>query len=172
MAGVSIRINQARLAAELRGFLRTRGPNAIDRAVRATAFQVGGDIIRSLNGAGAGFSAPKRIDTGRYRAGWAIGVQQATGRAVGSTVASPVGRDGRPNPQQADDGRGIRTRTAFSTTVRAENNVEYGPYIEGGTATMRPGHHVALAMLRATVKLREALGREIPQAWRDQLGGT
>ena len=52
--------------------------------------------------------------------------------------------------------------------MRVTNNVEYGPYIEDGTDTMAPGHHVKLAMLRAVVRMREAVGKAIPAAWKNQ----
>lgn len=165
-AGVTLKVNQARLQGELRKFIANLGPKAIDLAVRKTAHDVGGDIVRALNGYDAGFPAPKRIDTGRYRAGWSIGVAQVAPPAPGPTTGGDA-----DNPQRADDGVGTAHATHGGNTlsVRVTNNVEYGPYVEDGTDTMAPGRHVALAMLRGAARLREALGQTIPDAWADQI---
>lgn len=161
---VSIKLNTARLRAELSHFVRDLAPKAVDIAVRRTAFAVGGDIVRAINGAGAGFAAPRRIDTGRYRAGWSMAVQAASGRAPGPTTASV--------PVLSSDGAAERVTTATGTTIRVINNVEYGQYVEHGTQHMRPGHHVALSLLKHAATLRLELGKTIPQAWRGELAGT
>lgn len=161
---MDLRLNQQRLNTELRAVL-ARMPGAVSRVVRATAFDVGGEIIRSLNGSEAGYPNPKRIDTGRYRAGWAMGVQTATGQRI----AVPQSND-PDNPSRSDDGSGEHTGAGLRQVVRVENNVEYGREVEYGRGKMRPGLHVARALLVGAARLREAVGEEIPAAWRGELG--
>lgn len=166
MAGVTLKVDTQRLSWELARFTRNLAPDAISRAVRATTFHVGGDIIRSLNGGEAGFPVPKRIDTGRYRAGWVMGTAMVAGPAQGPTTGGDA-----DNPQQPDDGVGetVRAAAGLKLAMKVTNNVEYGPYIEDGTDTMAPGHHLRLGILRGVVRLREALGKEIPAAWKNQV---
>lgn len=160
--GMTMKVDAQRLNRELAKFVRTLGPAAVDVAVRGTAFHVGGDIVRSLNGYDAGFPAPKRIDTARYRAGWVMGVAQVAPPAQDSTEGGDA-----DNPQRSDDGVGQRIQTSGGNklVLRVTNNVEYGPYVEHGTETMAPGNHMRLALLRGAVRLREAIGEAIPDAW-------
>lgn len=160
MAGITVRVQQDRLRAELDRFTRNLSPALVDSVTRKTAFDIGGDIVRSLNGTEAGFPVPKRIDTGRYRAAWSIGVREATGKAPGPTTGGDA-----DNPQQIDDGEGREIKRNARAVVRVTNNVEYGPYIEDGTEAMRPGHHLKLSLLRGAVRLREAIGKAVPLAW-------
>ena len=159
-----VKVNSERFRREWDKFTKTLAPQMVDLATRKTAFDVGGDIVRSLNGADAGYPTPKRIDTGRYRAGWSIGVREATGAAPGPTTGGDA-----ENPGLSTDGAGGTRHTATRATVWVANNVEYGPLVEYGTETMRPGHHLSHAMLRSATRLREALGAAIPAAWKNQL---
>ncbi|MFA9272134.1 MAG: hypothetical protein ACEQSX_15540 [Baekduiaceae bacterium] len=163
---MTLKVDTQRLTRELARFTRNLGPAAIDQAVRATTFHVGGDIVRSLNGTEAGFPVPKRIDTNRYRAGWVMGTAMVAPPAQDTTTGGDA-----DNPQQPDDGVGetIRRSAGLNLALKVTNNVEYGPYIEDGTDTMAPGHHVKLSLLRGVVRLREALGKEIPAAWKNQV---
>lgn len=159
-------LNQRRLNDELAAVLR-RMPSAVSRLVRGAAFDVGGEVVRSLNGYEAGYPNPKRIDTGRYRAGWAMGVQEATGQAI----AVPMSSDPE-NPSRSGDGAGQAFGDGLRQRVRVSNNVEYAEDVELGTPEMKPGLHVTRALLVGAARLREAIGEEIPAAWRGDLGGT
>lgn len=163
-----LRLNQQRLNQELQSFLRGRLPGAVSQVVRRTALAIGGEIVRSLNGTEAGYFLPKRIDTGRYRAAWAMGVQDATGAAL------PAPRSTDPeNPSLDSDGKGRTQRDSagLRVVVRVDNNVEYAPFIEEGTDRMLPGKHVARALLVSAAELRAAAGKEIPAAWDGALRG-
>lgn len=159
---ITVKVNAERARRELANFTRNLAPKLVDATVRKTAFDVGGDVVRSLNGYEAGFPNPKRIDTGRYRAGWSIGVREAVGKAPGPTTGGD-----EDNPQRADDGVGEMVNSGARALVRVTNNVEYGPEVEDGTESMAPGHHIKLALLRAAVRMREALGKAVPRAWSD-----
>ena len=82
-------------------------PGMFDLAERLIALAPG-DISRvdiALNGTEAGYFLPQRIDTGRYRAAWAMGVQDATGAAL------PAPRSTDPdNPSLDSDGKGRTQR--------------------------------------------------------------
>lgn len=159
-----LRLNERRLAEELSAFVRGRLPAAVSKITRAAVFGIGGEIVRSLNGEEAGYPNPKRIDTGRYRAAWAMGVQAATG----DRIPAPASTDPN-NPTQAGDGAARLTTDSGGLTLRArvDNNVEYGADVEYGTAGMRPGLHVARAVLVEAKKIRTAAGKAIPDAWED-----
>ena len=112
-------------------------------------FGIASGILRRLNGLDGN---PKRIDTGRYRAAWAVGTKEATGMTLPvSTSASESG-----------DGVGVRTATAITVT----NNVEYGPYIEYGTEHMAAGLHVADAVEAEGRTASKVIGGEFARAWR------
>lgn len=164
-----LRLNQQRLNQELQSFLRGRLPGAVSQIVRRTALAVGGEIVRSLNGQEAGYFLPKRIDTGRYRAAWAMGVQDATG----APLAAPRSTD-PDNPSRDTDGtsRTERDSAGLRLTVRVDNNVEYALKVEEGTDTMLPGKHVAHALLHSAAEMRAAAGKAIPEAWNGALRGT
>lgn len=160
----SLHLDQRRLARETEAFLRRRAPAAVDKAVRKIAFDVVSETVRALNGAEAGYPAPKRIDTGRFRAAWATGAKAATGLDAGSTAVGPS-RTGTPNPPQAGDGTGSKSGEGLRQTITVANNVEYGPHIEYGTATMQAGHHLALGIAKARRGIRRMLAEKLKEAW-------
>lgn len=168
MAGGSgIVLNREILAYEIRKFTRKQLPDAVDRIVRRSAFLVISELVKSLNGEEAGYPNPKRIDTGRYKAGWAMGLQQATGIRVNA----PPSTDPK-NPTQAGDGTGqTKGKGGLVTRIRIENNVKYGIYVEEGTIFMRPGNHLERAMFVAAADIRTAMGKAIPDAWNGHIYG-
>ena len=164
----SVTLNRAILAAELQRFTRGPLPKAIDKIVRRTALLGVSEIVKSLNGEEAGYPNPKRIDTGRYRAGWGMGLQAAIGK--GATMA-PASTDPK-NPTEPGDGTGTQTgRGTLTNRVRVENNVRYGIYVEEGTVFMRPGNHLERALLVAAADIRTAAGKAIPDAWNGHIYG-
>lgn len=161
---VVLKLQEGRARRELEKFVRNLSPEMTNLVVKKTTFDVGGDIVRSLNGEDAGYPNPKRIDTGRYRAAWSMGVRAATGKAPGPTQGGDA-----ENPLRSGDGEGAVRMTGAKATLRVTNNVEYAPLVEMGTEHMRPGHHLALAMLRAAARMKEAVGAALPAAWKNQL---
>ena len=157
MAKGALTIDTSRLSAAVRSFASTHGPAAVDRVVRRASFGIGGQIVRSLNGTEAGYSNPKRIDTGRYRAAWAVGTSQATGLSVGAP-SSPESQSG--------DGSGVKSGAGLNASITVTNNVEYGPYVEYGTESMEAGLHVQDAVERETKKIEKAIAAELARAWR------
>ena len=152
-AAFDLRLDVRRFNGSVREFMATHLPAAIDKIIRKAAFDVVGAIVRSLNGEEAGFAAPKRIDTGRYRAGWSVSVKDVWGRAGGPTSVG-TSRAGQKGQAQPGVGSGKLIGPTLKRRVTLTNAVEYGPHIEFGTSRMRPGHHVklALASVRAEIK--------------------
>ena len=164
----SVTMNRAILAAEIQRFTRGRLPREIDKIVRRSALLGVSEIVKSLNGEEAGYPNPKRIDTGRYRAGWGIGLQQA----IGTRIGVPSSTDPK-NQTEAGDGTGTQTgRGTLTNRVRVENNVRYGIYVEEGTVFMRPGNHLERALLVAAADIRKAAGKAIPDAWIDRISSS
>lgn len=66
------------------------------------------------------------VDTGRYRAGWRVSLGVLSSGGDGDTVSvfEEVG----------------------TLRIEVTNPVEYGPFIEYGTASRPPGNHLALAL--------------------------
>lgn len=135
---VTMDVNMTRLNAAIKAFVSVHGPNAADKIVRKASFDVIYRITTSLNGL---HGTIKRIDTGRYRAGWNLALVAATGQKAGPTSGGNA-----ENPQKATDGQGKVAGKGLLRRAELRNNVEYGPYIEYGTATMAPGQHVTLAL--------------------------
>lgn len=166
MFAPSVTLNRAILVAELQRFTR-RLPKAIDKIVRRSALLGVSEIVKSLNGEEAGYPNPKRIDTGRYKAGWGMGLQQA----IGARIDAPPSTDPK-NPTEVGDGTGSHTgKGTLTTRVRVENNVRYGIYVEEGTVFMAPGNHLMRAMLVAAADIRTAAGKAIPDAWNGVIHG-
>lgn len=151
--GATLTLDEARFNGAVRAFLRRQAPDAVDRAARRIAFGVGSTLVRSLNGLGG---LPKRIDTGRYRAGWATGTSEATGRRVVAPSA-PTSQPG--------DGQGTRTGRGLSLTVTVINNVEYGEHVEYGTDRMTAGLHRKAALEAEGRKVAKLMGGELARAW-------
>jgi len=129
--------------------VRAKCPEVAQSVTRAAGLAVVSEITRSLNGEEAGYSNPKRIDTGRYRAAWNVGVQRATGAGVGNTPVTP-----KPgNEPQPGDGEGGMRAFGMLSSLYVRNNVRYGQYVEYGTRFMRPGGHLARALIVVKGKL-------------------
>lgn len=111
-------------------------PGVADRLVRKVAFDVVADVAERVP-----------VDTGRYRAGWRVALDVlASDGAEGETVSV------------FDTGSGV--------SIEVTNPVEYGPFIEYGTATRAPGNHLALALeaVRGSLPVQLAAD-EIRAAW-------
>ena len=161
-------LNREILAYELRRFNKGLLPAAVDKIVRRSALLVVAETIKSMNGEEAGYPNPKRIDTGRGRAAWAMGIQQAIG--VGGSLAPPS--TDPKNPSRAGDGwGGTKGKGTLVSRVRVENNVEYMIYVEEGTEKMRPGNHLERALFVAAADIRTAAGKVIPDAWNGHIYG-
>lgn len=150
---VTLTLDTARLNRALAAFGRAQGPEAVDRAVRRISFGVAGRIVRSLNGTEGN---PKRVDTGRYRAAWAAGGSEATGMMV----PAPTSPESQPG-----DGSGVMTGRGLAAEIVVTNNVEYGPYVEYGTAHMAAGLHAQDALRKEGAKAAEVIGGEFRRAW-------
>jgi len=135
---VTFSVDMTRLNAAIHRFASVEGPRAAEKVTRKLGFDTIRRITMSLNGL---FGLPKRIDTGRYRAAWNLALVAGTGQRAGTTA----GGDAR-NPQRPGDGSGRWVRGRRGAKLMLANNVEYGPDIEVGTPTMRPGRHVAAAL--------------------------
>lgn len=147
LSGVNLRnLFNLRLGGTTRLVNQARGPKgrkAVDQTVRKLAFDVGARLVKSLNGI---YDAPKRIDTGRYRASWAVGTTEATGIKIrGGVTRDEQGRfqsDVSSEASRHDDGKGSFQRTGpYVALATVTSNVEYGPYIEFGAEAMEPGFH-------------------------------
>lgn len=66
------------------------------------------------------------VDTGRYRAGWRVSLGVLSSGGDGDTVSV--------------------FEEAGTLRIEVTNPVEYGPFIEYGTASRPPGNHLALAL--------------------------
>lgn len=152
-SGARLTLDEARFNRAVQTFLRRQAPQAVDRAARRVAFGVGVRIVRSLNGLDG---LPKRVDTGRYRAAWAVGTSQATGRRVAAPPAST---------SEPGDGIGTREGRGLTLTLTVTNNVEYGEHVENGTERMAAGLHRAAALEAEGRKVAATVGGEIARAW-------
>ena len=129
--------------------VRSACPAIAEKVTRAAGLAVVSEVTRSLNGDEAGYPNPKRIDTGRYRAAWNTGIGAATGDTAGRfPVRSEPGNEPQPN-----DGEGKFTKRGMFSHLYVRNNVRYAQYVEYGTKYMRPGGHLARALIVASRKL-------------------
>ena len=155
MAGrpsIGLRFEQAVFAKAMAEFRSRVAPEVARAASKKIALDVVSTTVRALNGPSAGFSNPKRIDTGRYRAAW-----QATEGALspGPGVGVAVGGDS----SASGSGSGTRYEIAIS------NAVEYGPWIEYGTSKMAPGLHLQTGLRTATRNVRAITGALLAREW-------
>ena len=139
----SVHFDQANFNREVQKFLRAIPEKVRERAVRKIAFDVVSDVVVGIGGF---FGNPKRIDTGRYRAGW--GVAARIGELPGA------GRLPRAPGSEPGDGSARWSESLTRTGITVANNVEYGPHVEHGTARMAPGKHLATALQRGGSDLR------------------
>lgn len=162
---LDVRLNQRALRSAISAFTRRHGPAATDRAVRKVAFDVVAYTTRALNGDAAGYPHPKRIDTGRLRAGWNVAIEKAVGRSAGTTAVAPVRRDGSPSGASPSDGSASWAGTGLARTVTVTNAVEYGPEVEFGTFQMLPGLHLTRGLLVGAKDVFKTVGFELSRAW-------
>lgn len=153
-AGVTVDFLQAEFDAAMKKFVNEHAPEAVAVAIRKVAF----DIVRNtMVGMGGLSGLPKRIDTGRLRAGWRMGLEALGINAAGLPPLAPNSEIG--------DGTGIVSSSGTTHTVIVSNNVEYARYVEDGTARMRPGNHLKRALIMARRSLSdpgpESLGAEL-----------
>ena len=173
---LDFKLNRELFRTAINAFARKHGPEAVDRAVRKMAFDTVAYTTKALNGAGAGYAHPKRIDTGRYRAAWSTAIEATVGRAGGPTTVTNgragVGRDEKGkfvglnrNKAQPHDGTSKAEGKGLTKTITVTNNVEYGPYVEFGTDDMAAGLHLTRAMVVVAKDALKAVGIELSKAW-------
>ena len=163
---LSFRHNSALMRTAVNAFVRKHGPEVVDKVTRKMAFDVVAYTTKALNGAGAGYNHPKRIDTGRYRAAWNVAIEAAVGKSAGSTAVSPESRhSGQPNPAQSGDGSAKVEGSGMGRTITVINAVEYGPYLEFGTSSMAAGLHLTRGLLVVGKDAMKAIGAPLRAAW-------
>jgi hypothetical protein len=111
-----------------------RFPDLADTIARKAALDVVNETTKAITEGTGG--TPKRVDTGRYRAGWREGYSAA-------------------EVQQGPS----------SASVRVRNPVEYGPHVEYGTRHMAPGNHLTRALEVVRRTLPGEAGQPITDAW-------
>lgn len=134
-------------------------PSIVNRAARKVASDVVTATCRGISGGVE--SVPRRVDTGRYRAAWAMGALK---------IGQPAKGVSTKGASSSDASTEVKT-TRAGTHVGVQNNVEYGPYVELGTERMEPGNHLfrALGVVAQGLPLKELhaeLEQEIADAWR------
>lgn len=154
---LSLEVEQARFARSMRAFLDTRAPEVVDLAVRKMAFDVVRETTLAMNGIEV---LPKRIDTGRLRAGWRVAMADGGLPTEGlpSSAASQPG-----------DGTAVVGRAGgLARIVTVQNRVAYAGYVEHGTRWMRPGKHLerALRVVRAALPGGATVRAPLLRAWR------
>lgn len=152
---VTLTVDERRFNRAVQAFLRRQAPAAVDRASRRIVFGVASRCVRDITA-----GAVPRIDTGRYRAGWAMGTKQAIGKAPNA----PLSTDPK-NPSRPGDGTGTKTGAMLSVTYTVANNVEYGPLLEYGTVSMAAGLHLAHALEGEGHVVARLVGGEVLRAW-------
>lgn len=156
--GVTVTSNVSSFQAALAAFVKTKLPKAVDTSVTTIASDVVEDITSAIT-TGAG-GTPRRVDTGRYAAGWTEGA-----------AAAGLPTSGLPSgPSKSGDGSGSVDGGDLDPRVVITNNVEYATEVEFGTSEMEAGNHVtkSLASARRTVPKETGEGSiqaEITQAW-------
>jgi len=156
---ITASVKEDLLAAELRNFLRNQLPKVVDVVTRKTAFDITADTMKSLNGVDG---LPKRIDTGRYRGAWRVALKTA-GISVGGLPSSAKNN-------KSSDGSGSVKGSGVTRLITVTNNVEYALHVEAGTVKMRPGNHLARALIVArrnlpTDRSKESLNEEMQRAF-------
>lgn len=155
---VSVEMDQNRLNRAMFRFLTKQIPAVRDVVVRSTALEVVALVTRALNGVDG---LPKRIDTGRLRAGWRIALSSMGFQTTGLDAPSSGNPD---NPSQDDDGDGQYTHNERVSIAVVSNNVRYARFVEDGTSRMRPGHHLKRALRLVAREFEESLAREMAAA--------
>jgi len=151
MSFVSVTASTDRLESAISRFLRDAVPEVVDVVVRKTAFDVVALTTRGLNGVDG---LPKRIDTGRYRAGWRVALE-ATGISSAG-INAPDAASSKPS-----DGSGSFKAGPLLVKAIVTNNVEYARYVEDGTSRMAPGHHLKRALHLASDVFEDGLKRGV-----------
>jgi hypothetical protein len=121
-----------------------RMPGIGDVLARHTAFTIIANVVERVP-----------VDTGRYRAGWLVSLDVLGGDDAGS---------------ESETVEVFGEGDALGITVT--NPVEYGPYIEYGTASRPPGNHLALAIDSTRRRLQfgrgeNSLSAEVAAAWKE-----
>ena len=147
-----------RFDAATREFLGRLLPRAVDAAVRKIAFDVVDETARGLNGLGG---LPKRIDTGRLRAGWRVALEDGGLPVPGSAAGSPESLTG-------DGEADLERHYGHLVGVTVVNRVEYARHVEEGTVHMEPGKHLerALRVVRLRFPRDPTFSRDVSRAWR------
>ena len=161
--GVTISVNEQELQAAMAQWLKTLAPEAAEKATRKIALDV---VSETMQGITRG--PPRRVDTGRLRAGWRFAAKSARLPLAGlrGSVTGAASAAG----SSPDDGRGEVTTKGVDSTATLVNAVEYATHVEFGTEHMVPGLHLtrALAVVRRAIpaeKGRGSVWEVITSAW-------
>jgi len=141
---MGLRFDQRLFRDALRDFASRVGPDIARQGTKKISLDIVSTVVKSLNGAESGYPNPKRIDTGRYRAAW-VATEGALG--AGSTVGVSSG-----------DASASAQASGLKYEISIANNVEYGPYVEHGTAKMAPGLHLHTGLREGTRKVKQIVG--------------
>lgn len=148
---ITFKVNERRLRAALRDFVTKAGPKLADKIVRKAAMDVISETTNLIT------TDPKRVDTGRYRAGWSMAANLVGAKGASALPAAPNSETG--------DGTIERRGKGLERTIRVINNVEYGTYLEHGTEEMVAGRHVSRALETVAGNVKEAAREYLAEAW-------
>lgn len=148
---LTLKLDERRFRAALSDFMRKAGPKLADKIVRKAAMDVVNETTNLIT------TDPKRVDTGRYRAGWSMAA-----KLVGAKGASALPT--APN-SEAGDGTIERRGRGLERTIRVINNVEYGTYLEHGTEDMAAGRHLSRALEKVAGEVAEAAKEYIAETF-------
>lgn len=148
--------------ATVRRAFRAMVGNELPKVVAAAARKVASDVVaETCAGISGDVGLPQRVDTGRYRAGWAMGALK---------IGKPARGVSTKGASSADATTAVRTGPT-GTGVLVQNNVKYGWHVEHGTDRMEPGNHLlrALGVVAQGMPLKELkadLARDLAAAWK------
>lgn len=156
MAAVDVEFEERRLNKAIAEFIGL-SDELVEVVARKLAFDA---LYETTTAIGGLYGLPKRIDTGRYRAGWRLAGREAKLGALPGDVsaASEIG-----------DGEAKVTRTKLVMEMELTNNVEYGEYLEYGTLYLQPpGLHLTRGVTVTRFKFLKSLGvfaKDVNDAW-------
>lgn len=153
----TFKLNERKFRAAVADFMRKAGPKLADKIVRRAAMDVVNETTNLIS------TDPKRVDTGRYRAGWTM-----AGRLVnlhGAAATAYTTKAAADNQAQPTDGAIERRGSGLERTIRVINNVDYGTHVEHGTENMPAGRHVSRALEKVAGDVTEAAKEYMAEAW-------
>ena len=161
-AELTLTLEKDRFDRAVSRFLRNKAPAVVKVAVRKLAFDVVAETTKGLNGLGG---LPKRIDTGRLRAGWRVAMADGGLPTFGLPSSAS---------SKASDGSANMSGSGVDLTITVTNRVNYAAHVEHGTVHMiPPGKHLERALRLARTRLprdtRDGLGPAMRRAFNEPL---